>query len=274
MNSATDLQSFACLVESLSPWLDQLVIIGGWACRLYRFHPVAAVVNYPPLITLDTDVALPGELKLGEQNIRERLFVNGFHEEFLGDQHPPATHYRLGDASSGFYAEFLTPLVGGEYDRRGARKATVTIGGVISQRLRHLDLLLAAPWQVEIDATSGFPTAKKRRIQIPNPVSFIVQKLLIHSRRPHEDQAKDILYIHDAVEMFSAHLAELNEIWRTVIRPVLNSRSIRSIERAHDDLFGQVNDITRDSTQMAIGRTLSAEFLREVCNVGLSQLFR
>lgn len=274
MNSATDLQSFACLVESISPWLDQLVIIGGWAHRLYRFHPVATVVNYPPLITLDTDVAVPGELKLGEQNIRERLVANGFREEFLGDQHPPATHYRLGDASSGFYAEFLTPLRGGEFDRRGTRKATVTIGGVVSQRLRHLDLLLSAPWHVEIDATSGFPTSQKRRIQIPNPVSFIVQKVLIHSKRPHDDQAKDILYIHDTLEIFSAQIEELNQIWRSVIRPVLNSRSIRSIERAPDELFGQVSDRTRDSAQTAIGRTLSAEFLREVCNVGLSRLLR
>jgi len=38
------------------------------------------------------------------------LVARGFREEFVGDQQPPATHYRLGGAKSVFYAEFLTPL--------------------------------------------------------------------------------------------------------------------------------------------------------------------
>jgi hypothetical protein len=30
-----DLRSFARLVDALAPWLGQVVIIGGWAHRLY-----------------------------------------------------------------------------------------------------------------------------------------------------------------------------------------------------------------------------------------------
>jgi hypothetical protein len=31
--------SFARFVESLRPWLHQVVVVGGWAHRLYRLHP-------------------------------------------------------------------------------------------------------------------------------------------------------------------------------------------------------------------------------------------
>ena len=35
---APDLEDFGRLVDALTPWLDQVVIIGGWAHRLYRFR--------------------------------------------------------------------------------------------------------------------------------------------------------------------------------------------------------------------------------------------
>jgi hypothetical protein len=37
-----DLEAFGRLVDSLTHWLDQVVIIGGWAHRLYRFSPIGA----------------------------------------------------------------------------------------------------------------------------------------------------------------------------------------------------------------------------------------
>jgi hypothetical protein len=69
--------SFARLIDSLSPWLDQVVIIGGWAHRLYRFHPSAQRLDYPSLSTLDTDVAVPARIAVKEQDIHERLIAHG-----------------------------------------------------------------------------------------------------------------------------------------------------------------------------------------------------
>ena len=40
MAGPSDVEYFARLVEALDPWLDQVVIIGGWAHRLYRLHPL------------------------------------------------------------------------------------------------------------------------------------------------------------------------------------------------------------------------------------------
>jgi hypothetical protein len=52
MNASPDYASFARLVESLRPWLDQVVH------RLYRLHPLARQLRYEPLATLDADIAL------------------------------------------------------------------------------------------------------------------------------------------------------------------------------------------------------------------------
>lgn len=130
MNGHQDLKPFALLIAALDPWLGQIVIVGGWAHQLYRLHPHARGLDYRPLTTLDTDVAIPAKMAVGEQDIRQRLLAHGFVEEFVGDHQPPAIHYHLGGEKTGFYAEFLTPLTGGEHDRKHNRKATMEIAGI------------------------------------------------------------------------------------------------------------------------------------------------
>ena len=145
MNGVQDPAAFRELIAALAPWLDQLVIVGGRAHQLQRMHPEAQELDYPPLSTFDVDVAVPAKLHAGTQDVRTRLIDHGFTEEFFGDDRPPVAHYRLGGESSGFYAEFLTPLVGGGHDRQQRRKSTTEIGGVTAQRLRHMEILLSHP---------------------------------------------------------------------------------------------------------------------------------
>lgn len=85
--------NFAALVDALGPYLDRVVIIGGWAHRLFRNHPLAQPVPYAPLMTRDTDIAVAPGIRPDEQSLRERLLSHGFHEEFLGDDRPPVTHW-------------------------------------------------------------------------------------------------------------------------------------------------------------------------------------
>lgn len=108
MNGHAENEEFARLIDALNPWLGVAVIIGGWAHRLYRIHPVAQVIAYAPIGTLDTDVAIPAGLRVEGDDLRKRLLANGFEEERLGQDKPPATHYRLRDAETGFYAELPT----------------------------------------------------------------------------------------------------------------------------------------------------------------------
>ncbi len=43
-----DLANFARLVEAIRPWLTHVVIVGGWAHRLHRFHPLAIACAVKP----------------------------------------------------------------------------------------------------------------------------------------------------------------------------------------------------------------------------------
>ena len=270
MTSLGNLGSFSRLVAALSGWLDRVVIIGGWAHRLYRLHPYAQALGYAPLTTLDTDVAIPAELATTTEDIRQRLLAHGFTEEFLGDDRPPATHYRLGDEASGFYAEFLTPLVGSGYDRKSTRKATARIAGVTSQRLRHIDVLLIDPWVIEFDLTGV--AEERKTVRIANPACFLAQKILIHSRRGGEKRAKDILYIHDTLEVFGAQLAELHAQWRSRIAPRLHRNHVQVVRKTPDRVFGEITDSIRDAAIIAAGRDLTPESVRDACQFGLQQL--
>src|SRR5437660_3286631 len=230
--SKEDLRNFVHLIGALDPWLENLVIIGGWAYRLYRFHPMAQQLAYPPVITLDTDIALPARLPAKPLDIRRRLLESGFEEELLGDHQPPVTHYRLGGETSGFYAEFLTPLMGSVQKRDKKAGSTTRIAGVTSQKLRYLDLLLQSPWFVTLDESNGFPVSKPTDVRIANPASYMAHKLLIHSMRPPNERAKDILYIHDTIEVFGSSLERLREEWKNRVRQDLHKNALRMIETA------------------------------------------
>jgi len=130
------------------------VLIGGWAHRLYRHHPLARRLAYLPLITLDGDVAVPPKLKARDK-----------------------------------------------------------------------------------------------------------------------DRAKDLLYIHDTIEVFSESLEELRNIFQTDVAPKLHPRRRAELEGAADKLFGKVDDTIREASRMAAGRKLSPERLAESSRAGLGEIF-
>jgi hypothetical protein len=251
MANGTDLVAFSRLLRALDPWLDLLVIIGGWAHRLYRLHPHAQALEYAALATLEADIAMPSDLPAGIPSIRDRLLENGFTEEFLGNDRPPSTHYTLGDEASGFYVEFLTPLLGGAYDRRSRRKATAQVGGVTSQQLRHIDVLLIHPWPVDFDLLGGVD--ERKQLRIANPTCFLAQKILIHSKRNSEDRVRDVLYVHDTLEVFGARLEELRAEWHVWAAPHLHPNHARKVTNASEQLFGGITDAIRGASIAAVG---------------------
>src|SRR5207244_10809694 len=109
---------------------------------------------------------------------RDCLLAAGFQEDFIGEDRPPATHYHL-VGQSGFYAEFLSPLVGSEYGRKGERKATREVGGISSQQLRYIEILLLAASSISLGKTNGYPFASATQCQLANPVSLVTQQILI-----------------------------------------------------------------------------------------------
>lgn len=264
-----DRESFATLAQTLAPWADQLVFVGGWAHRLYRLHPKATRPAYQPLATLDADVAfaererLEGSIKLGLQQA-------GFKEQLTGTHRPPVSQYTLGDESGGFYAEFLTPLIGRGVTREGAPIATLSKAGITAQRLRYLELLLHAPWKVALNSEWGADAPVDLRI--PNPVSFIIQKLLIHEDRAREKKAQDVLYIHDTLELFGADIDDLAVVWRDTVRGAMHVKWVNNLLSTKDALFGQMNDRIRDAAVLPQDRQLDPERMRAMCHAALGEI--
>ena len=196
----------------------------------------------------------------------------GFNEELFGDHAPPATHYRLGDDDAGFYAEFLTPLHGSGMKRNGAPDATVSKAGVTAQKMRYLDLLLASPWSVRVGREVGVPVAADADLLLPNPTSFIVQKLLIHSDRPAGKKAQDLLYIHDTLELFGASLDELRRLWVDAVRPAMPAKTARRVEAIVQGSFADVTDTTREAARIPQDRWLTPENVQRACAYGLEEV--
>ena len=269
----SDVEYFARLVDALEPWLDQVVIIGGWAHRLYRLHPLAQPLEYEPLGTFDTDIAVPLDLPATGGQIRARLLERNFREELMGDMQPPAAHHRVETGDNSFYAEFLTPLEGSAVKRGGRRDVTARVSGVSVQKLRYLELLLQDPWDVMIAPATGYPTPGVRRILLPNAAAFLVQKILIHEKRDRDRRGKDVLYIHDTIETFGGNLAAIREQWQTNVQPMLRARAARGVELAAEEYFREVNDTIREAARIATGRSLTPEMVRELCAFGWQQIF-
>jgi len=266
-----DFEAFARLITALRPWLGQLVVVGGWAHRLHRFHPLANPPAHLPLRTRDADLAFSTDAILAG-GLRTALGDAGFEEELFGDDAPPATHYRLGEEDAGFYAEFLTPLHGSGVKRSGAPDATVSKAGVTAQKMRYLDLLLVSPWTVRVGPKLGVPVAAELDVRVSNPTSFIVQKLLIHSDRRGSKKAQDVLYIHDTLELFGASLGELHRLWMELARPLMAPRTARRVETIARELFAEVTNTIREAARIPQDRWLAPENVRVACEYGLGEI--
>jgi hypothetical protein len=267
-----DVEALARLIQALEPWRAHLVLVGGWAHRLYRFCPEVNVPTYQPIFTRDTDLAFTNDAPL-EGDIKSALERAGFNEQLTGEHRPPVAHYTWGDSDAGFYAEFLTPLRGSGMKRTGNPDATMLKAGVSAQKLRHLDILFIAPWIVRVGPEQGVPLVESMDVQVANPVSFIVQKFLIQKDRPPNKRAQDALYIHDTIELFGAQIPRLNVQWKESVQPALGDRKSAEVVGSALGMFSTVTDTIRDAVRIPKDRTLLPERVQAACHLALTQVF-
>jgi len=263
-----DLDALEKLVKALYPWRRHLVFIGGWAHRIHRFDPRSNKLEYQPIFTRDTDLAFGNRAPI-EGDLKAALAEHGFKEQLTGDLRPPVAHYTLGDESVGFYAEFLTPLVGRECSRDGTRYATLAKAGISAQKIRHLDILLVDPWEITLSAEIGVPLPSPMDVQVANPLCFMVQKFLIQKDRPLAKQAQDVLYIFDTIELFGPLLEHFNEIWKRRISPFLGEKQTNTVLTLSKETFSKVNDVTRNAARIPQDRKLSPEQIKQTCDYAL-----
>jgi hypothetical protein len=267
-----DGHAMARLINALQPWRERIVLIGGWAHRLHRLHGDATAPRYQAVVTRDADLAFDVVGRI-EGDIAGALEGAGFAKRLSGEHVPPVSHFQLGDDDAGFYAEFLTPLRGSGIRRDGTDDATVTVAGVTAQKLRHLEVLLVAPWKLTLTPTEAFPVVATAEILVANPVSFITQKLLIHQLRVGGKKAQDVLYLHDTIELFESHLLRLQGLWHETVGPSLTTNQRSTVVAQASALFASVSDTIREATRIPVDRTIDPRELRLRCELGLSALF-
>jgi hypothetical protein len=257
---------------ALRPWLAHLVIVGGWAHRLHRLHPLAGRLAYQPVRTLDADIALSARPPVAG-DLGAALRGAGFHAERSGEHTPPVTRYHLSTDDQGFFLEFLVPLEGAASTRSGRLKATVATAGVIAQQLRYIEILLLHPWTVSFGLEGVDHPGRSIPIQLAHPVCFIAQRLLIQKERSPAKQAQDALYIHDTIDLLGHQRHRLREDWRGKIRPLLGVGVAGKVEQIAQDRFGKVTDAIRSACRIPQDRVLLPEELQERCAVGLQAIF-
>lgn len=267
-----DLDAFAKLVQALDPWRGKLVFIGGWGHRLHTLHPKANKLGYQPVFTRDTDLALHNKIPL-EGDIKSALMAKGFKEELSGESKPPIASYTLGDQQGGFYAEFLTPLIGSGYKRGGALDATMPVAGISAQKIRHLDILMVDPWTVTVGPPhNDVPLDAPVELQVANPLCFMVQKFLIKKERKKAKQSQDLLYVYDTIQLFSQHLPAFKDNWEGVVKPALQSAS-EIVLRECEESFASVTDELRGAAAIPQDRNgLTAAEMQAVCKYAFSNI--
>ena len=118
------------------------------------------------------------------------------------------------------------------------------MGGITSQKLRYVELLLDSPLNVELSRANGFPFEKPKQVRIAHPTRFMAQKLLIHEKRDRHSRAKDILYLHDTIELLGGSLEVLREEWNR-LRQEPSHGAILIVERAVDTMFSKMTEDVR-----------------------------
>ena len=109
-----DRRHFVAALGALRDQLGQVLVIGGWAHRLFRHHPLARRGARAPIATTDADLVVRRE-DLAGADLGEILRDADFREDIVGRATPPVIHYvpETAVGADAFHLEFLTPQVGG-----------------------------------------------------------------------------------------------------------------------------------------------------------------
>lgn len=182
-------------LNSMNPYLNDIVIIGGWAWYFYRRYLCGQdVISLD--FTRDLDCAVSRGLKKKGRTMEELLKEHGFEWVPTGDFKPPSEKYAWPDSKdSRAVIEFLTPSLGAD------RSPTVEVQkGLVAQPLRYLDILIEDTLTIEVDE-SYEGNSFKGSIVVPKPGMFVAQKALSYTgRRSSRGKGKDLYYMYDLID--------------------------------------------------------------------------
>ncbi len=135
---------FLSALELLEPYLDTLVLAGGWVPFAYHYHLGRSAAERAPL-TRDIDIVVPKKIPLRRPSIDALLKKAGLGCEFRSISEPPVTAYvgRIGEDD--VEVEFLTHAPGDSEDIVQVQP------GLTAQSLHYLNLLYDNTWVCELE---------------------------------------------------------------------------------------------------------------------------
>ena len=213
------------------------------------------------------------KLKKEESTVRKRLLEAGFEEEFIGEDRPPATHYHYGKGG-GFYAEFLAPLEGSEYDRTESGRQRKSGGRFVAAPSLHRNLA-----DLALEGGAG---RRKRICDVTETDRANRQSgKLPRTKDPHPRATRLQGQSQGPAVHARYDRGVLRNIWRNCKRFSETVPSRRNYIRAEyrnskerpTGSLEKVEDTVREAALMAPGRKLSPERLAETARAGLNEIF-
>jgi len=221
----SELLSLLRTLDTLKPYLEEIVIVGGWVPFLYRKYGEIPA-RHPSVRTTDIDIAVPRQVPAkGRPTVDDLLSKAGYTVKLFGSDSPPIVKYEL--ATPATEIEFITSEIG-----KPGKPAIFVQPGLIAQALRYVQILIENTKQIAInDSISGVNV--NSLIRVPSPAAFIFQKALTLPQRRLK-AAKDLYYIFDLLdsttEMQSLIPAEIRLLQAQYATKWFRS-AIRNLER-------------------------------------------
>ena len=229
--SEPELLSLLRTLDTLKPYLQEIVIVGGWVPFLYRKYGEIPA-RHPSVRTTDIDIAVPHQVPdNGRPTMDNLLSEAGYAVEIFGS-YGGMVKYKL--ATPPTEIEFITPETG-----RPGEPSIVVQNGLRARALRYVEILLENTRQIalnehikDLHISAG--------VKLPSPAAYIYQKALTLPLRSSK-AAKDLYYIFDLLdstaEMQSQIPAEIKSL-QAQYAPGWFRRAIRNLERYFPETGG------------------------------------
>ncbi len=216
-------------LAAIEPYLDVVVVAGGWVPHVYELLYDATAAGRSPR-TRDIDLAVPRSVPVRSQSIDELLKGADFRCEFHSLDSPPVTKYVATQGDDDVEIEFIT-------DAPGASEAAVMVQpDLTAQELHYVGLLLDSPWPVDLgELTDGDVDLM---ILVPRPGVFVFHKsLMFKDRRDRLKAEKDLYYIFFVLDTFpgwrDAIADELGRLARR--KPAWFRKSLKNLKAIFSD---------------------------------------
>jgi hypothetical protein len=237
-----------CIV-AIGPYQRDVVLAGGLVPVAYRAALPGASTRLAPLATFDLDWMLAAPLKERGRTLHDRLLTD-FEPHRTGSGKLPVTKYFPRDLGldSPIYIEFIAPRSGGKRDRDGANQGVLEVQpNLHAQTDPYAGMLLIETMCVDASQIPQLGLSDEHKLQLPNPLCFILQKALIRNNRSSNNKRdNDACHMYDVAMLTRDLWPEMNAL---AVRLAKNyGIPLKWVKRA----FTTISDIFSSSTSSGV----------------------